>query len=437
MAEVAQEPKKRKGLVATASKVLLGRGSVAILTIGIWAFLARALPKTTMGIIAIHAILTMATKIFIELGLPYSVLREATPLVRAHKVQEAVERIIGVSTHLRIIAAVLFCALYAGVGVLLADRLEAAFPGLDVRYAWICASVHLLGKSVQYVFSPIFFVHDRFGTDSTLDSVSALAEKVAAVLLYTSFGVKHFMLGMAIGQWAITLVAAFLCRDTLRYVRLSQLVHGKPFAKLREAYPFYVRTIFRQGLRQADRLLIIAMVAPDAIAVQHVARQASTYLKHVARAFVDPLTVRLRDNTDLAERRKHVRLASAFAAGIPLLATLVSPWAMRLLGGEQYADSWPLLALMCASFIFYGLAEVQLAIVLMLGDGNEPVTMDVISGLFGLAMTFIGIKYAGELGMAFGQVFSYLGLYVGGRALAAQVWRRGVQGAQGQHTAVK
>src|SRR5690242_2707234 len=145
------EASQKKSLVRTASRVLLGRGSIAIVSLAFWAFLARSLPKTTMGVIAVHAIIVMSTKVFLELGLPYLVIREATPLVREGDERGAVERVIGVSTFLRVIASVVFCALYGATGFLLTGLLEHAFPGLDVRYLFVCAGAHLLGKSLQYV----------------------------------------------------------------------------------------------------------------------------------------------------------------------------------------------------------------------------------------------------------------------------------------------
>jgi len=157
--------------------------------------------------------------------------------------------------------------------------------------------------------------------------------------------------------------------------------------------------------------------------VLHVARQGSTYLRYVSRAFIDPLNVRLAEATTHETRQALVRTTQRILVVVPLVVTLLSPLIMWAVGGDQYASEWPLLALLCVSYAFYGLSEVQLAIIAMLGHGREPVRMDALAGVLGLVATGVCTTLLGNEGMAFGQLASFLALYLGGMALAKTVWR--------------
>lgn len=420
---------EKRGLKAAALKALFGRATVAVVSLLFVAYLARDLPKSTLGLIALHAIFVMFSKVVLEFGLSFAVLREATPLVKAGQSQEAVDHVIGAALWVRGLAALVFAGAYGAGLALLAPRLLDVFVGVDLRFVAPFAATHLFLKNFQFVLSPIFFARDSFGLDSALDSGAALLEKIFAVTLYLSVGIDHFFLGMVIGQVLTLVVALFMLRDVVLRVRLRHLMRGGGMMWLRRYWPLYQRTFFRQGMRQVDRLLIAAMVSAESLALLHVARQASTYLRYIARAFVDPLTVRLAEAGDAEHRRKLVRTAQRVLFVVPLVVMLAAPLLMRAVGGEAYADGWPLLALLTASYVFYGLSEVQLAIVSMMGTGRESVRMDAISGVVGLVATAACVSFLGDLGMAFGQLTSFFVLYLGGRAIARQVWGDGAGAA--------
>ena len=266
-------------------------------------------------------------------------------------------------------------------------------------------------------------VHDRFGAESALDSAAALLEKIGAVTCYWALGIDWFFAGMFAGQIVTTGAALLLVRKVVRRFRPGQLAPSAVRAVVKRYWPLFLRTFFRQGMRQADRLLIAAIVSAEALAVLHVARQGSTYLRYVSRAFIDPLNERLAEASTRETRIALIRTTQRILVVLPLLVTLFSPLIMWAVGGDQYADEWPLLALLCVSYVFYGLSEVQLAIIAMLGHGREPVRMDALAGVLGLVATGFCATLLGNEGMAFGQLASFLALYLGGIALAKTVWR--------------
>lgn len=422
MSEPSEKKGANKSLLKASGTALTGRASVAIFSLLFVAYLARDLPPSTLGLIALHAIFVMSSKVLLELGLSFAVMREAGPLVKVGDVDGAVDQIIGVSTGIRMMATLLFALAYGGAGLFFIDSLSESFPGVDLSLVVPFGAAHLFAKNAQFVLSPVLMVKDRFGSESALDSAAALLEKTGAVTCYWTLGIDWFFAGMFFGQVVTTGATALIVRDVIRRFRPRQLRASAIRGVVKRYWPLFLRTLFRQGMRQADRLLIAALVSAEALAVLHVARQGSTYLRYVARAFVDPLNVRLAEATDRETRLALVRTTQRVLAVVPLIVMLFSPLIMRAIGGPQYADDWPLLTLLCASYVFYGLSEVQLAIIAMLGHGKEPVRMDALAGVLGLVATGVCVTYLGDLGMAFGQLVSYLALYLGGLALAKAVW---------------
>jgi O-antigen/teichoic acid export membrane protein len=117
-------------------------------------------------------------------------------------------------------------------------------------------------------------------------------------------------------------------------------------------------------------------------------------------------------------------VTQAFVIGVPLLVTLASPWAMGWFGGERYAESWPVLAIMAGSYVFFGLSQAQLGVLTMLGSGADDLHMDLVAGLLGLAVTAAGALWLGENGMALGQLAAVFATWWAARRAAHVLWRR-------------
>lgn len=413
---------KRPSVGRAALRVLAGRGSVAVASVVFVGYLARVLPSSTLGLVAVHATVVMSAKILADLGLGYAVIREASPRVEAGDLAGAVEDVIGPVSILRGAVGAGLAVTYGAVLFGLADTLAPLFPGVELRVVAPFAALHLFAKNLQYVASPILFAHEKFGLDAAIDSGAMLAEKVGAVACYLALGVDHLFTGMFLGQAALTLFAIASVRSTAALLRPRQAFAPSLGRTVRAARGHYVRVLARQGPRQADRFLIAFLLPMEAMAVFHVARQGSTYLRYVVRAFADPLMRRLASEQDPGRRHAHVRTARIFCVLVPLLMAGASPWLMQALGGEAYAASWPVLAVLAASYVFYGLSEIQLAVITMLGHGRESVRQDVWSAVIGVAATAVLVVLFGDDGMAWGQLVAFLVLYLAGRALTRHIW---------------
>ena len=415
---------KQRGLGGPASRILFGRGSAAVFSILFVAYIARELPKSTVALVAIQSTTVMLACVLSELGLRYCVLREATLTIHAGDIPQSVRDTIGPSTLIRLIAAFFLTLIYGGAGLLAMPLLQKTFPQLDMPLILLFLSLHLFFKCAQTIMTPIYFVMDRFGSDSFLDSVTALLEKILAVIAYLVFDSQDaFFLGFSLGPAFILCITLWQLRLVLRHIRPSQLRLDDALNRLKEYFPSYSRQFYRQGLRQFDRILIATMLPIDQMANYHIARQGSSYLKHVIRAFADPLTVRLSEEHTETHRKKLTRTYLFYTVGIPLVAAAFGPWLIQLIGGEKFADNWFILVILCLSYVFYGFSELQLSFLTILGKGDESTRMDAIAGLSGVVATFVLITLYGEYGMAWGQLIAYSVLWLGGRRITRNLLR--------------
>lgn len=413
-----------KDVVAKPLRILLGRGSAALVSVLFVGYIARELPKSTLALVALHQMVTLASKILLELGLSYAVLKEASPFYARGDHEGAMRAIGGNVTTTRLLATLAFAFVYGLAGLAASRWLGPVFPGMDVAIAAPFAALHLFAKNAQAACAPLFQAQERFATESTLDSASALAEKIPAVVFYLVFGMDTFFAGLALGQIVITLLCVFLLRASLRHLRVTQLDRALVREKLVTYRPHYLRQVYRQGARQADQLLVALLLPIEHTATLHVARNASSYLQHVSRAFTDPFTMHLARPESARDRDRNLRATLAFTAGVPLLVTLVSPWAMQIFGGPRYADAWPVLAVLCASYVFYGLAQTELAILTMLGSGADNLHMDLVAALIGLGVTALACTLIGPNGMGLGQLVTFFVTYVAARPHARSLWKQ-------------
>lgn len=410
-----------QGLTKPAMRVLLGRGSAAVLTLIFLAYIARQLPKTAVALIALHATFVMLAKVLSELGLRYCVLREATPLVLEGKIQQAVKNIIGPCTWFRLSIALAISLLHLMIGLYCVDLLENVFPNLNLVLIWPCLSAHLFMKSAQTIITPLFFVVERFGTDAFLDSFTALLEKVFALLAYHLLGVSFFFVGFALGPIIALGIAIWRLGDVLRYFSYQQYSISRGIQLTKQYWSHFMRQFFRQGMRQFDRILIIAMLPTEQLANFHVARTGASYLKHIIRAFADPITLRFSESPNPLLRKKLIRSYYLTTISLPLLTAFAGPGIMWLLGGDAYMDSWFVLVVLSISYVFYALSELQLAIITIFGKGDETPMRDVLAGIAGVLATFILIYNFQEYGMPWGQLIAFALYWLGGIRITREV----------------
>lgn len=412
---------RAKGLLGSALEILLGRASVAVLSLIFLGYFARVLPKPVLGLIGIQAALVMLAKILVDLGLHFQVIREATPLLDQGREARALDDVIAPATLVRLCAAVALTAVILMLGYGFIDVLQGAVPQLDVRLALPFATGHLFLKTIQYILTPVYFAQRRFWLDSVLDSGSATTEKLFAAIFFWWGGVDFFFAGLMVGEAVTALLAIWFLWPVIRQFRPRHLSLADAKSRLRAYFPHYKRIFLRRGLRQVDRLVIAWMLPLAQMANYHVARQGTQFLRFIVRGLADPLTVRLAADQEGTHHNRDRRIYRAVVIALPALVALASPWLIQVIGGAAFADSWGIMAVLALSYIFYGLAEYQLSVIVMRGDGGEPVGIEAVAGLIGLAGTIAMIAAMGEIGAPSGQLIHFMILYFGGRVIVRRM----------------
>ena len=287
---------------------------------------------------------------------------------------DAVQQVVGPATLIRMFATaglVLFLLL---LGYLFIDDLQTAVPEINLYLALPFACAHILIKNFQYILTPVFFARQRYWLDSLLDSGSATSEKLFAFLLYIAYGTDYLFAGMMFGVLLTFVLAAWFLKDVLIHVRLRCLSFGAVVRRLKACFPNYQRVLYRRGFKQLDRIVIAAMLPLAQMANYHIARQGAQVLGHLAKFLTGPLSVRLAANLDAESYTRDRRLFYTTMIVLPILTACLSPWLIRLIGGDAYADAWDIMAILAIAFIFNGLAEYQLSVIVVKGGTDEPYT---------------------------------------------------------------
>ena len=92
-----------------------------------------------------------------------------------------------------------------------------------------------------------------------------------------------------------------------------------------------------------------------------------------------------------------------------------------MIGGDRYADAWMIMSLLAIGFLFNGLAEYQLSVIVSLSKHKIPVHWEAISGVVGICTTILMIHLLGELGAPLGQLANYILLYLIGRTVVHHI----------------
>lgn len=412
---------KHKSLLRSSLEIIVSRASVAVISLLFLAYFARELPKPVLGLIGVHAAVAVLTKVLLDLGLHFQVLREATPLFDQDRTADAVQQVVGPAILIRVFATVGFVLLLLLLGYLFIDDLQAAVPEINLHLALPFACAHILLKNCQYILTPVFFARQRYWLDSLLDSGSATSEKLFAFLLYITYGPDYLFAGMMVGVLITLLLAAWFLKDVLIHVRFQSLSFSATVKRLKACFPSYQRVLYRRGFRQLDRIVIAAMLPLAQMANYHIARQGAQVLSQLAKFLTGPLSVRLAANLDAESYTQDRRLYYAIMIGLPILTACLSPWLMRLIGGDDYADAWDIMAILSIALIFNGLAEYQLSVIVVKGGADEPLYWERIAGLAGLATTVAMIYWIGQSGAPLGQLVNFLLLYLTGRSVVRRI----------------
>lgn len=405
-------------LLKKSFRILLGRGVISVVTLLFTMFFAYELPKSIFALIALYDTIVSLSKVVTDLGLHNSVIRYAPPLFYSDQRQTAIAEIIFPATVARFFSSVLVSVLFL-VGVLWFEpSLQAEFPDLNITYiAWITA-FHLLIENCHSISNSIFAVKQLFGTHSVLESSITFLEGLFALIFYLWLGINQYFLGLLVGQLIVLVIRFYYLRNILRWKYFVFVTFERLRSMLVSNFPFYLKRFFRIGFVQGELLVIAAFLPFEQMANYRLAKKSSGFLKQYLSAFVDPLTIKLSKTRDLSIREQYVRTYLKFTIPPPILLACLSPWIMALVGGDKYAGSWPILAVLYISYVFGALSILQLNILTIFGKKTDALLRDSVGGTLGLGATILFVIVFQENGIAWGQLVSNLILAVLGYRLA-------------------
>lgn len=402
-------------LVKQSLRILLGRAGVSAISLLFTVYFAYELPKNLFALIALYSTAASFTQVMIDLGLSAKMIREAPSLLKAESdVEEAARTVIMPSVLLRFFAAGAVCIIMVVFLQLMKGLLSAEFPTLNVEFIILLAPISMMFENGNATLSSIFQVRRRFGLDSFLTSGATLLEMIFATILYLNFGMDQYFTGVLIGQATIFIIRTILCRDMIRFFDIKKLTMSISIAILKEYWPYYLRRFFRFGLLQGEQLLVIIMLPLAQLADFNLAKKLSKYLKFYIEAFTNPLIMKLSKNRDIDLRRRHARSFLLLTIPLPVVLCILSPWIMEIAGGEKYASSWFILAVLYASYVFYAFSNLQISVITIFGKGTDVLFRDAVGSVVGLCATFVLILLFGQYGLAWGQLIAYATLYITG-----------------------
>ena len=402
-------------LVKQSLRILLGRAGVSAISLLFTVYFAYELPKNLFALIALYSTAASFTQVMIDLGLSAKMVREAPFLLKAgSNPEEAVRTVIMPSVLLRFFAAFVVCLTMITFLQMMEGLLSAEFSTLNVEFIILLAPVSMMFENGNASLASIFQVQRRFGLDSFLTSGATLLEMIFATILYLNFGMNQYFTGVLIAQASLFLIRIYLCRDILRLFTFRKLKMKESILILKEYWPYYLRRFFRFGILQGEQLLVVILLPLAQLADFNLAKKLSKYLKFYIEAFTNPLIMKLSKNRDINLRRRHARHFLMFTIPIPIILCVLSPWIMQIAGGEKYASSWYILAVLYASYVFYAFSNLQISVITIFGKGTDLLFRDAIGSVIGLFTTLALILLFGQYGLAWGQLIAYLTLYITG-----------------------
>ncbi len=406
-------------LVKQSLRILFGKSSISGIGVLFTIYFAYELPKNLFALIALYSTAASFTQVMIDLGLSAKMVREAPSLLKDQStLKDAVDRVIMPSVVLRWMAAGIVCLIMFGFLQWMQVPLSDEFPDLNIQFMILIAPVSMMFENGNSTLSSIFQVNRRFGTDAMLASLATLLEMVFAFILYLNFGMSQYFTGVLAAQASIFLVRLYLCRETIRLFNSAGLPWKKYRGIVREYWPYYLRRFFRFGLLQGEQLLVAILLPLAQLADFNLAKKLSKYMKFYIEAFTNPLIMKLSKNRDIELRRRHARQFLLFTVPPPIILCLLSPWIMQIAGGEKYAGSWFILAILYASYVFYAFSNLQISAITIFGKGTDVLMRDAIGSVVGLCATFVLILLFGQYGLAWGQLLAYFTLFITGYQLS-------------------
>jgi len=409
-------------LVRQSFRILFGRFSISILGLLFTVYYARELSKEKFAGIVLYETAAAFFMVITDLGLSAMIIKDAPPLLRDKRDREAIDELIVPGTMLRIVSALFFIMLYAITASFFDQFIATEFTGLPAYSIILFASLGIFFEGLGTITEPIYSVKQRFGMNSFFGAAQALAEQIFAFICFINFGLAYYFVGVFAAQLLLFVLRLVYIWDVVRFFNLRTWTWQKSKAMLASYFPFYLRRFFRMGFLQGEQILVAALLPLSQLANFNVAKRTAKFMKPYIEAFMNPFMIKLSKTRDLELSRSYQKTFLLFTLPLPIVMCVLSPWIMQIFGGK-YSGNWTILAIFYFSWTFYALSSMQLSIVTIFGKNKESLYADGLAGIIGFIATFILIMLFGEAGLAWGQVVSFLTLYIAGLVMSRKYYQ--------------
>lgn len=197
-------------------------------------------------------------------------------------------------------------------------------------------------------------------------------------------------------------------------------------ALIRGSWPYWLNTVGTQ-VRNLDVAIVTAASGSLASGLYAAASRLTSPFRIIPTAMATvllPAVSRLRaEGRGLASAAKPAALVVLSTSALYALGVLITPWAVVLLLGEQYAGAIGPVQVVLASMPFAAVASVLGSILQAVGQTRIVGSAAIVMSSLCLVMAFVGASLAGAAGAAMGLGFSYL-IQAGILASGAVRWRR-------------
>ncbi len=406
---------------------VVGKLIIALMTLALYASLARLLSPEDMGgyILAFN----MATffAILARMGLEKTLLRFVSEAL-AYKKHGRVRTVIIKGLLLAAICSSAVALLvYIGIGNWLVQYIFKS-DVLGDYFAYIAIWLVLL--AFQFLFAEIFRAfHDI--RMAVLVGGGATSVAVVIAVVFNLLAGEHIVLGQVL-QWMLIasamniLLSIFMLLKKLHSLEYAAEASGMTYSMLvGHSWPLLVNAITLFFLSQSD-IWVLAVFLPDKeIAVYGIAAKLvllTGMTLSIINAVVPPLIVRMNALGNKKKLEKLLRTTSTLAA-VPSLVILFvfifySEWVLTFIYGEYYRMGAIVLSILSISQIVNVLVGMCGYTLVMTGYGRIVMIVSLVSAVIALGAGTILVQYNGMAGLAAGYAFAMIVQQVGMLLLA-------------------
>jgi O-antigen/teichoic acid export membrane protein len=354
-----------KGLLSLLSINVSGK----VVSIFVFAFLARALDAEHLAYIGVIPALSGFLLVALSFGVP-TLLERDFPQLRVREPERA-------DAMMRAAYLIVFCSLVFMFALL--------FPFTGAWMPLVLGGYDVDPETVRWITLPLatyMFLEmngsmlitrneaTRFGIVRVYGD---LAAKAGALLFYLSNPSElSVFLGLAAGQLPFCLALFWLNRRWLFRREMAS-----PFALIASSGVFYAESVFQMLRSRGDVLLVSSILGPVAVAGYYVAKTVASQLtvlfQPVTSIIIPAFSARyaLGPQELSAVFRKVWSIAPPVFVWLASMLAAVSPFLIAVIAGEGYAGTWKTTLILCYVTAAMSIYMIACRVLLIMGSSME------------------------------------------------------------------